>query len=76
MSSILAELEEKAAQLSPAEKAQLALYLIRSLEPAEEGDVEDAWRVEAEARLAQVEKGEARLVPGDEVFAKIRRRLG
>src|SRR3990167_10354410 len=75
MSNILAELEQKAAQLSPAERAQLALSLIQSLEPTDEGDLEEAWRLEAEARLAQIEKGEARVVPGDEVFTTVRRRL-
>jgi len=76
MSNILAELEQKAEHLTPPERAQLALFLIRSLEPSEEGDIEEAWRVEAEARLAQIERGEAQLVPGDEVFDKIRLRLG
>ena len=75
MSNVLAELEQKAAQLSPAERAQLALSLIQSLEPTDEGDLEEAWRLEAEARLAQIEKGEARVVPGDEVFTTVRRRL-
>ena len=75
MSNVLAELEQKAAQLSPAERAQLALSLIQSLEPTDEGDLEEAWRLEAEARLAQIEKGEARIVPGDEVFRNVRRRL-
>lgn len=76
MSTLLAELERKAAELSPDEKARLALSLIQVLEPVEEGDIEEAWRVEAEERLAQIERGEARLVPGDEVFAKVWRRLG
>ena len=75
MSDILAELEQKAAQLSPAERAQLALRLIRSLEPTDEGDVEEAWRLEAENRLAQIERGEARVVTGDDVFENARRRL-
>ena len=75
MSNILAELEQKAAQLSPVERAQLALRLIQSLKPTDEGDLEKVWRLEAEARLAQIEKGKARLVPGDEVFMNVRRRL-
>ncbi len=76
MSNSLAELEERAAQLSPSERAKLALSLIRSLDGADEGDVEEAWRLEAEARLDQVETGKASLTPGDEVFANARRRLG
>ena len=76
MSTILAELEQKATDLSPEERSRFALFLIQSLEPEDEGDVEEAWRIEAERRLAQIESGEARLVPGDEVFANVRRRLG
>ncbi len=76
MSTILAELEQKATELSPDERSQFALFLIQSLEPEDEGDVDEAWRIEAERRLAQIERGEARLVPGDEVFANVRRRLG
>jgi len=76
MSTILAELEQKAIELSPEERSRLALFLIESLEPADEGDIEEAWRIEAERRLAEVDSGEARLVPGDQVFANVRRRLG
>jgi putative addiction module component (TIGR02574 family) len=77
MANTLIELEQKAAQLPPEERAQLALYLMRSLEPSEEGDIEEgdieeAWRIEAEARWAQIQRGEAKTVPGPEVFADVR----
>ena len=75
MSTILAELEQKAAELTPEERARFALSLIQSLDPTDEGDVEEAWRIEAERRWAETESGKARLVPGDEVFANVRRRL-
>ena len=58
MSSKLAELKEKAAQLSEAERAELAFALIESLDGPAEADVEEAWRVEIERRVAQVERGE------------------
>ena len=76
MNSTLAELEQKVTQLSADERAQLALYLLQSLEPADEGDIDEAWRVESERRLAQIESGEVQSVPGDDVFARVRRRLG
>lgn len=77
MATILEELEQRAASLSSDERAKLALALIRSLdEEADDGNVEEAWRAEAEARLDQVDAGKAKLVPGDEVFAKVRSRLG
>ncbi len=76
MSDTLAELKEKASQLSEAERAELALALIESLDGPADSDVEAAWRIEVERRIGQIERGEVQLIPGDEVFAKLRRRLG
>jgi putative addiction module component (TIGR02574 family) len=78
MSTILAELKEKAAQLSDHERAELALALIESLDgPSEsDADVDEAWRVEIERRVGQVERGEVKPVPGDEVFERVRRLHG
>ncbi len=75
MSQDLLELEQKASQLSVDERAQLALFLLETLEPAEDGDIEEAWRIEAESRLSEIERGEAHLVPAEEVFEDLRRRL-
>lgn len=73
MSTDLSEIEQQDVRLSDQERAQLAAFLLRSLEAVDHGDIEEDWRIEAEARLAQVQRGEARLIPGDEVFANIRR---
>ena len=76
MSKVLAELKEKAAQLPELERAELALSLIESLDgPPDEG-VEEAWDREISRRMAEIERGEAKLVPADEVFTRLRRRLG
>ncbi len=74
MSQDLLELEQKASQLSVNERAQLALFLLESLEPTEDAGIEEAWRIEVESRLAEIERGEARLVPAEEVFENLRRR--
>jgi putative addiction module component (TIGR02574 family) len=76
MSDILAELKQKASQLSDAERAELALSLIESLDGPADPDVEEAWRLEIERRIAQIDRSEVQLIPGDEVFARLRRRLG
>jgi len=76
MSDTLTELKEKASKLSEAERAALALSLIESLDGPPDPGVEEAWRVEIERRVGEIERGEAQLVPGDEVFARVRRRLG
>jgi putative addiction module component (TIGR02574 family) len=71
-----AELERQAHELSDEERARLALSLIEFLEPADEGDVEAAWRAEIEARLAAYDRGELKTIPGEDVFAEVRRLLG
>lgn len=76
MSDTLAELKKKAAQLSDAERAELAFSLIKSLDGPDDPDVEEAWRVEIERRIGQLDRGEVQLIPGDEVFARLRRRRG
>ena len=43
--------------------------------PPDEG-ADEAWRVEIERRIGQLERGEVELIPGEEVFARLRRRLG
>jgi putative addiction module component (TIGR02574 family) len=76
MSDVLAELKKKAAQLSDEERAELALSLIESLDGPADPDVEEAWRREIERRMQEVDRGQVKLIPGDEVFARLRRRLG
>ncbi len=76
MQNVLAEIKEKASQLSESEKAELALSLIESLDGPADLNVEEEWRLEIERRAAQVERGEVQLIHGDEVFARLRRRLG
>ena len=75
MAKTLNELEQKASQLSPEERAQLALFLIRSLEPSEEGDTEESWRIKAEKRWAEIRRGGANTAPGPDVLADVRRSL-
>ena len=73
MSQDLKELEQRTSQLSDTDKAHLVLFLLESLEPADGGNIDEAWRIEAEARLAAVDRGEARTVSADDVFAKLSR---
>ncbi len=77
MSNVLAELKEKAAHLSEPERADLALALIESLDgpPEDAAAVEEAWHVEIERRVGEIDRGEVKPIPGDEVFAEVRRRL-
>lgn len=75
MSQDLKELEQRTSQLSDTDKAHLILFLLESLESADDGDIDEAWRIEAEARLQAIEREEARTVPAEDVFAKLSRRF-
>ena len=75
MSTTFEDIKEKAAQLSELERAELALALIESLDGPPDADAEEAWRIEVERRLAQIERGEVQLIPGDEVLERLRHRL-
>jgi putative addiction module component (TIGR02574 family) len=76
MARQFSEIQQELAELPAKERARLALALVESLEPEEEGDIAEAWRVEAERRLEQYTRGEITGVPREQVFANVRRRLG
>ncbi len=57
------------------QRAQLASFLLATLEPTDGGDIEAVWVQEAERRLAAFEAGEMEVVSAEEVFAEGRRRL-
>ncbi len=50
------------------------LHLWQTLFSGQE-DIDQAWSREVESRFQQLESGQAKLVPGEEVFDKIRKRL-
>ena len=78
MSIELEALKEQAAKLSSEERAELAYILLQSLDEVVESpdDVERAWRLEIERRVGEIDRGEVKLIPGDEVLAEVRRQLG
>jgi putative addiction module component (TIGR02574 family) len=75
MSTGLVDLERQLSELPVEQRAQLASFLLATLEPADEGDIEAAWVQEAERRLAAFEAGELEAVSSEEVFAEGLRRL-
>ena len=78
MSRPLERLEAEALELPLQERALLAQRLLASLddEPEEDpGEVERAWEVEIERRLAEYRAGRMEAVPAAEVLARIRDHL-
>lgn len=74
MSTHVTELFERASILSEKERATLAGLLIESLESEIDPDVEEAWRVEIERRVAELDAGTAQTVPWEVVKAELLRR--
>jgi putative addiction module component (TIGR02574 family) len=73
MSTLLDELSKKAQALPIEERAQLAQELLESVERDADPDVKAAWEVEIASRIAKYERGQAKLIPAEEVFAAARR---
>ena len=74
MSTHVTELFAKASILSEEERATLAGLLIESLESEVDPDVEEAWRIEIERRLAELDSGAVETVPWEVVRAKLLQR--
>jgi putative addiction module component (TIGR02574 family) len=55
-------------------RIQLVEKLLQSLNPSHQG-IDELWAVESEMRVDQIERGEVKTVPGDEVFERLLKRL-
>jgi len=78
MSNVLAEIQARATQLSPEERARLALHLIQSLDaerPIDANEWEATWLAECERRLASYESGKDRGVPLDLALKQARSQI-
>ncbi len=53
-------------------RLSLVERLLTSLNLPIDEEINRLWAEEAERRVSQIEEGKAKLVPGEEVFAKIR----
>jgi len=53
-------------------RLSLVEKLLTSLNLPTDKEIDRLWAEEAERRISQIEAGEVKLVPGEEVFSKIR----
>ena len=74
MTSDVQDLFEKAAELSPQDRAALAALLLESLESTVDEGVEDAWTGEIERRMADYRAGRIKTIPWQDVRARLHRR--
>ena len=68
METQLEILEAQALKLTTSERAYLAERLIASLD--EDGEIEEAWAVEVERRIAEIESGSVQMVSSAEAIAR------
>lgn len=75
MSTEAEELKGQLAKLPSAERAELAHYLIDSLDEATDADAETAWDEELACREQEIRSGTAIGEPAASVFARLGDRL-
>jgi hypothetical protein len=75
MSSLFDEVEKRARDLTPQEKAALARMLIEQLDTDFDSDAEQLWVDEAQRRYDAYLKGELNAVPGEDAMRRARSRL-
>ena len=71
MAQPMKQLKSQLEQLSAKDKAELASFLLGSLEPEDEG-VAAAWDLEIARRVDEIRSGRASGTPAEEVFAELR----
>ena len=67
---------EEALSLPADVRISLIEKLLTSLNLPVDEEIDRLWAEEAERRVTQIEEGKANLVPGEEVFTKIRAKHG
>ena len=75
MSRNVEELLREACELPETERAELAGRLLDTLDGQPEEGIEAAWAEEVERRVRQLESGEVKTIPWEEVRAKLYARL-
>jgi putative addiction module component (TIGR02574 family) len=71
MTKAVEQLKSSAGALTVPERADLAYFLLTSMQPEEEG-ADAAWRMEIARRVAEIRSGQAIGRPVDEVLNELR----
>ena len=75
MIATLSDFKMQVKNLVVEERAQLACFLLETLDPPAEEAVSQAWDDEIQLRWGEIERGEVELIPASTVFAELRRKL-
>lgn len=72
MDSIAERIRTELSSLSGTDRAELARFLIASLDEDADGDAEAAWEAELERRADEIKSGQANGEPAEKVFSELR----
>ena len=72
----LEHVKAEALKLSDEDQARLVDELLARVHGHLDPEIAQAWYDEAERRMAEFGRGEVKGIPADEVFRKLRERLG
>jgi putative addiction module component (TIGR02574 family) len=74
MSVVAKKIVDEVLLLPTDARVSLVEQLLASLNLPTQPEVDRLWTKEAERRIAQIEKGKVRLIPGEKVFSDIRKK--
>jgi putative addiction module component (TIGR02574 family) len=74
MAKLIEELSSQARKLPAVDRVRLAEELLASVYETDD-EVEAAWDEEIRLRIADIDAGQAKLIPAEEVLAQVRRLL-
>ncbi len=74
MSTVSDKVMDEVLSLPADARMSLVEKLLASLNLPTQPEIDRVWAEEAELRVAQIDRGEVELIPGEEVFAKLRQK--
>lgn len=74
MPTAIDRIVEDALELPVDARIDLVDRILVSLNLPAQPDIDKMWSEEAERRVAEIDRGEVELIPGEEVFTNIRRK--
>ena len=74
MTAVINRVVEEVLELPAEVRINLVDRILVSLNLPMRPDIDKIWSEEAERRVAEIDRGEVELIPGEEVFAKIRQK--
>ena len=75
MAELAEKIYEQALDLPIEDRLTLIDKLLFSTNLPTQSDIDQAWSTEVERRCEELDSGKAKLIPGEEVFTKIRKRF-